>query len=64
MSVWSEKKKEETKNIHIYTHIYTPSLTRAVRRILNEGKCPTLGAENLVVLSCFVFAWIFGGLKN
>jgi hypothetical protein len=24
MSVWSEKKKEETKNIHIHSHIYTP----------------------------------------
>jgi hypothetical protein len=24
MSVWSEKKKEETKNIHIHSHIHTP----------------------------------------
>ena len=30
MSVWSEKKKEETKTIHIHT--YTHSLTQIARR--------------------------------
>ena len=30
MSVWSEKKKEETKTIHI--HPYTHSLTQITRR--------------------------------